>query len=452
MTIRNIRQNGSVDSLNASPTSDSANLQLPVGYLDAQEAVVFVTDDATTPGFDTFQLITLLANTTVPADTLSGGGPSYEIVEDYRASTPSSAWTLLGVGVSVHNGTGGPGPTSNVNNGTGTVTAVFPLTNNTGSDTTDPYFPASIFMKAGISVTSDKVYRVTARVQSSNTVKNANPSVGLSLNGRTTVGYGQTEASWKPNNADVTLTPLSGAPIYLKAFLWPTANGDVSVFHTIWDSSSVSGGTITLDQMLLESFDPTLMAGETVLADFGTGATAFSGFTTGKFAFYDPSGANTTAMVATATASANTLSFTAQAGSSTATDGVAYMLHGTTLFTTSAGAGKKLVVVKVMAKTTSADTAKIPDFIVAVNSVPGNYRSTFILDRQFSGSTVSNPNGDLAQTARAIYVIFESDPSSAYDISFMAGSYFDDATNGNVTVERVTAYDYDMPSETVILP
>jgi hypothetical protein len=449
LTFRNIRLNPTLAE-NASPTSDSTNAQLPAGYLDAQEATVFVTDNATSPAFDTFQLITLLSTATVDRDTLSGGGPSFEVVEDYRSSTPSSAWTLLGVGVSVHNGTGGPGPTSYVNNGTGTLTATFPLVNNKGTDTTDPYFPASIFFKAGVNVTSDKVYRLTARVASNNTVATKNPSVAVSLNGRTSVGQAQNEASSKPALADLTVSPVSGTPIYLKAFLWPAANGSLMSWYVIWDNTDAIEGTITMDQMLLESFDPTLLAGENVLAEYGTGATAFSGFITGELVFYNPSG--TTDMNVTVTAAANTISFTGQAGTSTATDGAGYALHPTALFTTSASSGKKLVAVKVSTKTTSSDTAKVPDFVYAVNSVPGNYRSTFFIDRLFSGATVQNPDADVSATARDYICMFESDPSTAYDISMFAVVGFDDATNGNITVEKITAVEYDLPSETTVLP
>jgi hypothetical protein len=290
-------------------------------------------------------------------------------------------------------------------------------------------------------------------------VSTANPSIGVSLNGRTSAGQAQTEASWKGATANLTLSPLAGSPIYLKGFLWPAANGAVMAWYVIWDSVDTSGGTITLDQMLLESFDPTLLTGETVLADFGTGATPFvtGDFTTGQFAFYNPSLTNNVNVTVTATA--NSLSFTGQAGSSTATDGVGYALHPKTLFTTSASSGKKLVVVKVMAKTTSSDSAKIPDFIFAVNDVisdspvtGGNYRSTFMIDRYFQSNVVQNPDADLAAIARPYYCIFESDPSKKYDFTIYAGVFFDDGTNGNVTVERVTALEYDLPSETVVLP
>jgi hypothetical protein len=448
LTFRNIRLNGTVDATNASPTSDTTNAQLPVGYLDAQEATVFVTDGVTSPGFDTFNLITLISNTAHDRDSLSGGGPSYSMVEDYTSSTPTSAWTLLGVGVSVHLGTNAAGPTVS-NNGTGLVSATFPTVNNKGSDATDPYFPTMIFFKDNLSVTTDKVYRLSARAGSSNTDKTKNPSISADLNGRTSVGEAQNEASYKPLLANISTSPVLGTPITLKTFLRPAANGIVKSWFVVWDTTDAVGGSVTLDQMKVQSFDPTLLTGGTTLGDFGTGATAFSGFITGTLAFYNP-GANS--VTGSCTASANTLSFTGSGTSSTNNDGAIYALHTAPLFTTSAGTVKKLVVVEVQAKTTSGDAAKIPDFVFAVNDFasagqPGNARATFYIDRFFSGSTVQNPDADLAATARPYYAIFEANPATSYDISFFCCVFNADGTNGNVTVERITAKEYDLPTE-----
>lgn len=198
LTFQNIRLNPT-EAGNPSPTADTDNPQLPSGVLDLQEATIFVTDGATTPGFDMVNLITLMSDATTDRDLLSGGGPVYEMVEDYRTSTPTADWPITNVGLSVTHGVTFDAQyvvTSVGNNQSGTFTATFPVVNNKGPNAaTDPYFPAVLFVKSGVTVSADKVYRITSRVSSSNTSAAANPSVRVDLNGRTSVGEGFGELS-----------------------------------------------------------------------------------------------------------------------------------------------------------------------------------------------------------------------------------------------------------------
>jgi len=461
LTFQNIRLNPTMDG-NASPTADTENPQLPSGVLDLQEATIFVTDGATTPGFDMVNLITLMSDATTDRDLLSGGGPVYGMVEDYRTDT-GAGWSPINVGLSVANGvapTVDYGADSVVNNAVGTFTVTFPTANNKGTNTNDPYFPAVLFTKDNVAVTSDKVYRFTARVASSNSDAALNPSVRVDLNGRITVGEGFGELSG--NGATQTTSPVNGSPVYLKGFLWPAADGNVQSYVVMWDTTDTVGGTITMDNMLVESFDSALLSGGNVLYDAGTNAAsgiATSGansFISAKLPFYSPDPPPNISMSQTPlTGDALSLSFQGIAGTS---DGVGIWGNFSDgQFATPSFTGKKLVIVTAMVKTTSANDAKVPDFHMSVNNVTGsaasgNERAGFFIDRYFVNDVKQNEDADVSNTARAYSVILEAKPSTAYQIALYALVADSDSTDGNLTVERVTATMYDLPAESVTLP
>lgn len=457
LTFRNIRLNGSIDTGNPSPTADTSNPQLPSGVLDLQEATIFVTDGATTPGFDMVQLITLMSGPLADRDRVSGGGPSYSIVEDYRTSTPSSEWTLINIGLNV-SGTvdGAAGATSAVNNQAGTLTATFPTVNTKGSNPSDPLFPAVLFQKSGVAVTSSNIYRITARVASSNTDKTLNPSVRADLNGRTTVGEGFGEVSANPAAASVTTAPVSGSPVYVKGFLWPAANGSVQSFIVMWDTTDLVGGTLTLDNMLVEAFDPTALVGGTVLYDVGTedGTPGISGFSNGAIQFLGTTAPNITFVQSPASGDADYLQITGVSG----VDGAGFWADFDGNFATPAFTGKKLVIVKAMVRTTSAETADVPDFHMAVNNIAtvsplvrGNERAGVLVNREFSGATKTNDDSDVTTTARPYYVIFEAKPSTTYGLE-LYGLVTGAGINGNLIIDRLTATMYELPVETTSQP
>jgi hypothetical protein len=446
LTFQNIRLNPTIAG-NPSPEADATNPQLPTGVLDLQEATIFVTDGATTPGFDMVQLITLMSDATTDRDLLSGGGPVYDIVEDYRTSTPDAEWSLINTGLAVAAGVDfNRGATAATNNQTGTFMATFPLVNNKGTSATDPFFPAVLFTKSGVSVTKDKIYRISARVQSSNTDPAVNPSVRIDLNGRTSVGEGFGELSSKPTT---TSSPVAGSPVTVKGFLWPSADGTVESYVVMWDTTDTVGGTLTMDNMVVESFDPSKFSGASVLYDAGTHADAgidTSTFVGAKLAFLGSTEPTGTASQTPATGLAQSLSLTGQSG---AADGVIIWADYNGLFSTPAFTGDKLLVVKAMVLTTSGETARVPDFHMAVTNVDGNERSGMLIDRFFVDSVKQNDDADVTTTARPYYVISEAIPSTDYQLEMYALVSADDATDGNLTIERVTATLYDPPAETI---
>jgi hypothetical protein len=446
LTFRNIRLNPTITFTNASPTSDSTNAQLPAGLLDCQEATIFVTDGATTPGFDMVNLVTLLSTATVDHDLLSAGGPSYAVTEDYRTST-SAFNGVINFGFTVAGSLDAArGATSATNNGTGTFAVTFPLVNNKGTSTTDPFFPAVLFTRDGVAVTASNIYRSSARVSSSNTSAVVNPSVRVDLNGRTTIGEGFGELSSETAAGSISRSPLSGSPQVLKGFLKPVADGTVQAFDVLWDTTDTQGGTLSMDQMLIESFDSASLTGANVIYDQGTGAA--TGIDTSlalaaPIAFLGTTLPTITIAQTPATGAAQSISFTGSSG----VDGVGVWLDTGGTFTTAAAAGAKLVVVQAMVRTTSSETAHVPDFHMAVNKTGKNERAGLLINRTFSGATKTNDNADVTSTARPYCVVFEADPSSSYDVSMYAivtGA----GISGNLTVERLTATEYDLPTET----
>jgi hypothetical protein len=484
LTFRNIRLNP-LPGLNPvdPPTQNPARTDLPAGILDIQEATLFVFDGTTLPATDEILLVTLLSNTEVPTDQcLSAAGPVYELDKaltdtSARYGATTSGWLAFGSGYAANimqnsnmGGTGSPltyGLTD-----TGSFYASFSAVNNT----TYPYAVAAMQTVSvagssvpdqGLTVAGDRVYRMKGTVASTNTVAANNAGVRLSITGLSAVGEGFAEFTQQSTATAATYKhgPVSGTPATLKAFFWPQGDGYCDLLVAIWDIYDNVQGSITVSNVEIESFEAAKLEGANVLVDMGTGAasqfavdaiTGFDSNATNKFFFAKAplaTGGTTPTASAdpdpTAAGNRNVLSVTGTANTNIAQGGVAEWL-GVNNFTTSAD--PKLVVAKFMASTTSGESVKIPEMHLAIQEQLGNMRQGGFVLRKIQGGVKKNEAYDLTTVAAPVRLVIESLPSQKYGLEFFSILTVDtdDSNNifqGNLTIERATVTEYDLPEE-----
>lgn len=482
LTFRNIRLNplpGDTGIPSASP--DTQNPQLPAGVLDLQEATLFIYDGVSAPATDEILLVTLMSNSSVPADTLSGGGPIYELVEAVTNTSQIyngtvSGWFSVGAGyapnqIDLSLTTGIPTGIGNRNNGE--FWAQFAATNS-------PAYPfaAAVFNTITVppgadslrlDIDGDYVYRMQAQFASTNASRTNNPGMRVDIESRG--GVGEAFGEFSQYNTVTTPTdapkyqhgPVAGSPAVLKAFLWPRGDGTAEHLIAVWDIATNVQGSITVNNIVVERFEQSKLGTGTVLYDAGTGAASgFAvnpAFAVGTYGFAAaplkqdtlpwPTINASTSPALTAAGTRNDLNITGTASAVRNNGGVGTWV-GSNQFTSSAD--PKLVIVKAEVRTTSAETAKIPPFYLSVQEGDGNTRHGYMLDRKIKAGVKQNEATDLTNAATPVYLVFESLPSEAYGIEFYSVLIPDQDDNdtpyaGNLTIDRITVTEYDLPTE-----
>jgi hypothetical protein len=303
-------------------------------------------------------------------------------------------------------------------------------------------------------------------VASTNTVAVNNPGVRLSITGLSAVGEGFGEFTQEATASAAIYKhgPVSGTPATLKAFFWPQGDGYTDLLVAIWDIYDNVQGSITVSNVEIESFEAAKLEGANELVDMGTGAasqfavdaiTGFDSNATNKFFFAKaPLGTGAIPSASadpdpTAPGSRNVLSVTGTANTNITQGGVAEWL-GVNNFTTSAD--PKLVVAKFMASTTSGESVKIPEMHLAIQEQLGNMRQGGFVLRKIQGGVKKNEAYDLTTVAAPVRLVIESLPSQKYGLEFFSILTVDtdDSNNiyqGNLTIERATVTEYNLPEE-----
>jgi hypothetical protein len=429
LSFRNIRVNPGALTHYDPPVK--CPLNLPAGYVDVQEATLYVTDKTTTPGLDQILLVTLIDR----HDTLSGGGPRWSVEKDYTGilTDTSNPWTGFKL-VTDWNGAGNGDTGSNAlctfSIGANSMSITSPVSQTLTSGGRGVVQYGQLAPNNNVNVVTSKVYRMRATVSSNNATA-IDPTVFVRLNGRATVGMGEFLLT------EGTASGPTTTPKTIAAYLWPAAAGSAQAQFGVQDSTATYGGTFTATNVIVDSFDPTKLIGKSDLKDVGNGATTGFTFATvatpGSFNLSGPYNFTGMSMVSfTTTGSGSTAIVLNGSGSASSTQGFAY--YGTTLFTTSASA--KLVSVKV---NVSSSTTGTPDIRFRLASGADASQPTFWINR--------NADGGPSSTAKDYYVMFESS-GAATSFDFFIDAILDGATscNGELKINRVTISEYSKPN------
>jgi hypothetical protein len=417
---------------------------LPANTLDVQEATVFLTDKITTPGTDSFLMVT--TNGATDADHISVAGPTYTNEKTYSSLTAFG--TLIegwvdwnGIGLGEYNAA--TVPLSGSNSGSA-LTIVCPVSQSTQADRATPLFGAYLD-GAGIAMTDGKVYRMKAQLSSSNSDPKLNPTIQMGLNGRATgPGFGYIEYPRYVNGTGVGPTNVAAS---YSAFLWANGTGSAMPWFQVNDDAVDRGGTITMGlPVSIDSFDPNMLSGGTVLFDKGTGAPV--GFGSEYTAFIGPlrlqlskdgstitegPPAQGTAGTWTTTLTSTRLTVGLSSPLAASAAGLVALYNGN-MYTASAD---KLVVVKVTAKTSAATSANLPSLYIFTPQNGANFQAVQWKDRRGTTSV-----GGPTATASGFYAMFETGAASA---QYGLALYFvADTTgqSGDIQVERITVTEY----------
>lgn len=421
LTFRNIRLSPLPDV--SSYPAPTANVGVPAGYYDVQEATLYVSDTATTPGFDRALILTVEGDS---PDYLSGG-PVWTIEDDWRDATSGfTAFLSRGSSTNVTSPiTIDPPGVTFTNTGTSFAVTV-PATNPTGT-----YHLALISQNAlgGAPVDPNTLYRLTSTLSSSNASAASNPGVIMGLNGRSTGsgwGFSQLVDGYAAG-------PQVGTDVDLDGYLWPVAAAAVPAQPWILDQGT-GGGTITFDNVSVQSVDPTTLANPVSLATATTFQRTDGGAEWSYFDVAYPGLTNPTWTASPAnSASGAELVITGNTAGSASRQGFAEFGKNA-VYTPTAG---QLVVLEYSVSSNAAATAT-PD--TWLNTASGAFTANLIWNR------LSTPATGPAATAAPYRVVFEAPSASAFSVAFRAMAERT-TTNGDIRLQDVTVTEYDMPAE-----
>ena len=412
-----------------------------------REATLYVTDLSTTPGYASFTVVTTGINTDV--DTLSGGGALCTTEVNYSTTTPFGSAFVLGTEWGSPTTSVVGGAVSSFASGTNSGTA---LTFTTQLLTTGQPANSGLYVSYGataVTVDTAKVYRLKAAVTSSNTVgSTADPIFISQLVTPSAIGY--YASSGGANQA------LTGSTAKCTtAYLWPLANEAAAASLIVFDSFATTGGTITAQNIRVDSFNPANLIGSSVLYDAGTGAAspfaAVASGTNGSWTI-PTTGAFTILNFATGSSPANfsvspsaagnssTLAINTASASSASIQGIASWA-GQNLFTPSAN---RLVVVKAVVKTTNTSN-KYPKAWIIVDGSSPNFGGAGLVASS-NNDAIGNP-GPITTTGRDLNVVYDSFGASANTVTFRGFASTTSTTtfNGDITLTRLTATQYTSP-------
>jgi hypothetical protein len=420
LTFRNIRLSPLPEA--GSYPAPTANTGVPAGYYDVQEATLYVSDSATTPNTDTALILTVEGDS---PDYLSGG-PVWAIDDDWRdATTGFTAFLSRGSSTNVTQAVviDPPGVTF-TNSGTSFAVTV-PATNPTGT-----YHLALVSQNAlgGAPADAATLYRLTSTLSSSNAVAANNPGVIMGLNGRSTgTGWGFSQFV-----DGYFLGPQVGIDVDLDGYLWPVAAAAVPAQPWILDQTT-GGGTITFDNVSVQSVDPTTLVNAVPLATATTFQRTDGGVEWSYFNVAYPGLTNPTWTSSPAnSASGAELVHTGNTAGSASRQGFAEFGKNA-VYTPTAG---KLVVVE-FSVSSNATAAATPD--TWLNTAAGSFTANLIWTRL--DSPVTGPTA----TAAPYRVVFEAPSADPFSIAFRAMAE-KTTTNGDIRLQDVTVTEYDMPA------
>jgi len=407
LTFRNIRLSPPPDQNYGAPTAIPG---LPAGYLDMQEATLYVSDGNTTPGTGWFILGTLDAG----PDFLSGG-PVYEMVADLSYDTgPFAAAKVAGP-----NDTGQGGIDLNPPEVTLTKTASS-LSITCAVVNTNPNWYIFGMWAYAQPVQPGFIYRVQADVSIAAT--GVAPSAVLALNAR--AGYGSNAAAGY-GYYQILAGQLGATPVTKAGYLVPVQAGNPAVEVFLLDATDTQGGTLTATNVQVHRVDLQSVldtAGEVLtVTDFTIGTGNWTSFTA-------PFG---TSPVTLPTFSLTTVSGPdlSVSGTTSASDvyNIGFARFEGPEAPVSAG---KLILARYGVRTSSADTAKLPSLHLVV--LDPTAQGGFVLDRDTAAG--SGPSVWL----RDYYVVYESTGTTAR--ATFGCLAWTTGINGNLTLGDLTLF------------
>jgi len=448
LTFRNIRLSPPPNASYPAPTPDpDAPAPLPAGYLDIQEATLYVTDSVTTPGFKKTLLVTVDSTVQSGRDRLSGG-PVWTLDTDLSNTSgftfveleaPAASQNTAGL-VTVPPGTPDNTPNISRTNNNTAVSFTVPLVNPVWSGT-DARFEYGQW-GSNVTVATGNLYRVKATIASSNAAATANPTVYVGLNGRATAlgtGYGNTLVV-----GGATWGPTSTGSKTVSGYLVPVAPGTAGAIFAVFDPDNNKGGTITASGIQLQ---------RVTVSSLGTGITRadLSSFTAravpndGEFTYfgvpYSALASATPTVLPTFTrtpldgASNSALVLTASSGGNANAVGFE-SFDGKNIFTSTAG---KLAVVEATLSSTSAQNAT-PSVWVNVQTNDLSNQGQFLLDPK---DATTGPTS----TPKIYYCVFENITGTSQQCAVSFRLLCETATvNGNVSLSQLVVTEYTPPS------
>jgi hypothetical protein len=444
LTFRNIRLSPLPDTNAPYPAPTKDPVSLPGDVYDFQQATVFVTDKATTPGKTTMFLVTV--NTGV--DRLSAGGPAWANERTFSNFDETAGgqplWSPFEYDVFQASGTNyDPGNLISETKTASQLRLTSAVSQTAGYGPYAQWAPPSVNEYAVGATQVDKLLRMTMNASGPNAGVAANCNIRFDINGNTQgPGEGIYEFAAGSGTGSEANGPTTTARDF-SAFLWPAAQGTIAPTFKIFDDSATRGGAFNVNANVdIDSIAKADLTGGTVLYDRGNGGTqgvfefgtAAGQWSTGTASF---AGILPLTSAPTFTSSGNgtalTVGFVGTVGATQG--GLVKYGSGAGIYTTQAD---KLYVIKVRVAG-SSDTTAVP--ALRIITARGNADAQFLLTRN-----LTQGNG-LTTTARDYYCVFQSEAATAgaWDLGIEASG--STSGGGTLTISRVTVTEYPLPLE-----
>lgn len=444
LTFRNIRLSPP-PNLASYPAPTTMPVTLPTGVVDFQETTLFVTDGVTSPQkADTALLVTV----DVGNDRLSGG-PSWTPV---KVVTNSSTWgtapfsiyaPMAGQGVAAQVPAPG-GSVTGTNNNTGTVSVNCTLATNTNWDAShDAYYfgawnpLASAVIGTASPLAPGTLYRIQAKVASSNATVATNSTLYVGLNDRSVGGYG-----WTLVNQGAPFGPTTGTgPVTVNGYLVPAVQSDPSLWLGVYDPSTpTNSGNYTISSIKISSVDlaSLVKVGDPLPQTSSFAASSFSYFGL-SYSFFTTGVGVTPVFTHTPASGSGPVSLFAQITGSTPDNcrGFATEQFGSLFTPATAG---DLLVCKTML--TGTGGAGVPDVLLRIQD-----HGLFM-----QGSFWLTPNGTSGPdtTSKPYYAVVDVPAGLASPTTWDFAIYVTvdrNNVNGTVTMQNLTISEYKQPAE-----
>lgn len=409
LTFRNIR-------LSPLPEQDTypapvASAGLPAGYLDVQEATLYVSDGNTTPGSDEILLVTVESG----ADSLSGG-PVWEGFQTYTDLSSAAGFAISAtLGGHVNAGVTLDPSGVSVTPSAGSVVITTP-----DSQSSSVYYYAVATVDT-LSLTEGVLYRASATINGDG----SSPIFLFGMNGRTSTGFGYVEL----------VTGAAAAPTAYSAYLVPAMSESATLELAIYDPGTTGGANTATGFEVVKLEDMAALGdGSSVYAetDFTAGTVDGDNWFFSSATYGDAQDPTISAQPA-AGGSGSELVITGSTAGTTNRAGFA-QFGAKDLFTPTDG---KLVVIKGSVTSTTTTPSAIPS--LWLNTGQGSLIYGYILDP----SAAAGPSA----TPKDYYVVLDGDSAAgAVQINF-AALVDTDAKNGNLRLQSIEAVEYDPPAE-----
>ncbi len=420
LTFRNIRLSPPPDQDYPAPTP---NTGIPQGYLDIQEATLYVSDTVTTPDLDRILVVTVAGDS---PDFLSRSVIPPPPIDDWRHNTIGfGAFLSRGNSINVALPVTIDPPGVTFTNSGKSLAVTVPATNPTGT-----YHLALVSQSAlgGTPADPNRLYRLTSTLSSSNAVAQNNPGVLVALNGRSTgSGWGFSQF------VDGYIAgPQVGIDVDLYGYVWPVAAIPVPAQLWILDQGT-GGGTITFSELMVERIYPPALENPVVLC-------AETMFTRtddpdSGWSYFDSPYPGMTNAVWSAAPPKNTsgaeLVISANTAGSISLQGFAEFGRNNVYSPTP---GK--IVVLEFAVTSSAQADATPDIWISTASAA--FTASLIWNR------LDFPSTGPTSTVSPYSVVFEAPSAGPFSVYFRAMAERP-ATNGDIRLHELTVTEYDPP-------